>query len=35
MDESLSRRKIKENRVFNMGILIRQETNADFDRILQ
>lgn len=35
MHGSLSKRKIKEGRVFNMKILIRQEVNADFDHVYE
>jgi predicted N-acetyltransferase YhbS len=35
MHESLSKRKIRKGRVFNMEILIRQEAGADFDSVYE
>lgn len=35
MHESLSKRKIRKGRVFNVEILIRQEAGADFDSVYE
>lgn len=35
MHGNLSKKRIKNGRVFNKEILIRQETNADFDSVYE